>query len=221
MKLHADIAEERLKAVLTEFTGEIYQRPPLRSSVKRRTRTRYLYSLDLLETQGRIALFNVSCQSGTYIRKLVHDVGEVLGCGAHMSELRRTRAGPFVEDAGYTTLQSLSDAVADWKKSGEEDSLRTIVQIAERSAELLPKIVVKDSAVEALCRGAHLAVPGIARIQAGIATGELAAVMSLKGELVALGRTLMSTNAIMDAEKGVASKTDRVIMSMGTYPKMW
>lgn len=221
MKLHADVDEGRLRDALKEFTGEIYQRPPLRSSVKRRTRTRFIYSLDLLETQGRVALFSVGCQSGTYIRKLAHDIGESLGCGAHMSELRRTRAGPFIEDTTHTTLQGLSDAVADWKQSGDEAGLRTIVQPVERGVELLPKIVVKDSAVEALCRGADLAVPGIVRIHSGISPENMVAVMSLKGELVVLSRALMSTQAVMVAEKGVAAKTERVIMIMGTYPKMW
>ncbi|MEW6506063.1 MAG: RNA-guided pseudouridylation complex pseudouridine synthase subunit Cbf5, partial [Chloroflexota bacterium] len=94
MKLHGDVAEKRVKQVLAEFEDEIYQRPPLRASVKRQLRTRRIYYLDFFETEGRNVLFKVGCEGGTYIRKLCFDVGEVLGCGAHMQELRRTRAGP-------------------------------------------------------------------------------------------------------------------------------
>ncbi|MEM3942069.1 MAG: RNA-guided pseudouridylation complex pseudouridine synthase subunit Cbf5, partial [Candidatus Bathyarchaeia archaeon] len=89
MKLHGDVAESRVKSVLEEFEGEIYQRPPVRSSVKRQLRTRKIYYIDFLEMMGRNVLFRVGCEGGTYIRMLCHHIGEVLGCGAHMQELRR------------------------------------------------------------------------------------------------------------------------------------
>lgn len=110
MKLHGDVKIEQVKKVLGEFQDNIYQRPPLRASVKRQLRMRRIYYLDFLEADGRKVLFRVGCEGGTYIRKLCFDVGEVLGSGAHMQELRRTRAGPFVE-AGSTTLHD----VAYWK----------------------------------------------------------------------------------------------------------
>lgn len=85
----------RVRAVMGEFVGDILQRPPLRSSVQRSTRLRRIYYLADFEFKDRWVLFRVGCQAGTYIRKLVYDVGEVLGSGAHMQELRRTRAGAF------------------------------------------------------------------------------------------------------------------------------
>jgi H/ACA ribonucleoprotein complex subunit 4 len=91
MKLHADSNEEEIKRVLGEFEDEIYQRPPLRSSVKRQLRTRRIYFIDYMEYSGRNVLFKVGCEAGTYIRKLCFDIGEILGVGAHMQELRRTR----------------------------------------------------------------------------------------------------------------------------------
>ncbi|RLI03001.1 RNA-guided pseudouridylation complex pseudouridine synthase subunit Cbf5, partial [Candidatus Bathyarchaeota archaeon] len=84
MRTHDDVSEETVRKTLDMFKGEIYQRPPLRSSVSRRLRTRYIYDIDFHESDGRNWLFKVACQSGTYIRKLCFDIGEVIGCGAHM-----------------------------------------------------------------------------------------------------------------------------------------
>ena len=97
MKLHGNSQEPEIKQVLKEFEDEIFQRPPLRSSVKRQLRTRRIYFIDYFETDGRNVLFKVGCEAGTYIRKLCFDIGEILGVGAHMQELRRTRSGSFTE----------------------------------------------------------------------------------------------------------------------------
>lgn len=104
MHLHGDISEGRVREVMNTFVGEIFQRPPLRSSVQRTIRSRKIYYLTDFEFKGRQILFKVSCQAGTYIRKLVYDIGEVLGPGAHMEELRRIRAGPFTENECMSTL---------------------------------------------------------------------------------------------------------------------
>jgi len=111
MRTHDDVSEDKVRETLSLFEGEIYQRPPVRSSVSRRLRTRNIYDIDFHEGEGRNWLFKVNCQSGTYIRKLCFDVGEVIGCGAHMQELRRTRSGPFTEDDLYT-LYDLSEGPA-------------------------------------------------------------------------------------------------------------
>lgn len=221
MKLHGDVSHEELVKVFKEFVGEVYQRPPVRSSVKRRVRTRTIYYNQIVEVEGRNALFKVGCQAGTYVRKVVHDAGEVLGCGAHMVELRRVRAGPYTEDKSMVKLQDLSDAHAYWVEGKDEQRLRAAVQPVETSVSLLPSVHVKDSAVDALCHGAHLAVPGISKLSAGIGAGDLVAVFTLKGELVALGKAQMSYNQMVEAEHGIAVKTDRVVMAPGTYPKAW
>src|SRR6266540_3116487 len=102
MTLHGDVDERTLRAGLEEFVGDIYQKPPVRAAVKRETRKRRVYSISDIEVEGRQVLFRVSCQAGTYIRKLVFDLGEVLEVGAHMRELRRVRAGAFTEDHSST-----------------------------------------------------------------------------------------------------------------------
>lgn len=221
MKLHGDVPEEKVRRAFEEFTGQIYQRPPLRSSVKREVRVRTIYYNRVLEVRGRRVLFEVACQSGTYIRKLCHDIGEALGVGAHMAELRRRRAGPFSEDEGLVRLHDLADAVAYWRELGEEGPLRRAVMPVEKAVELLPKVYVKDTAIEALCRGAYLTAPGVSRLSSRIRPGDLIAIMSLKGELVALARALVSAEAMLEAERGMVAKVERVVMKPGTYPKAW
>ena len=219
MRTHEEISEETARKTLDLFTGEIYQRPPLRSSVSRRLRTRYIYRIDFIEGDGKNWLFKVACQSGTYIRKLCFDVGEVIGCGAHMQELRRTRSGPFTEPDLFT-LYDLSEAV-DLRKDGDDTLLRKIIRPYEDAAQLLPKIWIRDSAVEAICNGAQLAIPGILRYEAGINVNDLMCVMTQKGEAVALMRADMSSGKIQAEGHGIAATIERVLMPSGVYPKSW
>jgi H/ACA ribonucleoprotein complex subunit 4 len=220
MKLHADTNIEHLKKVLGEFQDVIYQRPPLRASVKRQLRTRRIYYLDFLEADGRKVLFRVGCEGGTYIRKLCFDVGEVLGCGAHMQELRRTRAGPFVE-AESVTLHDLAYSFIEWQENKNEDNLRRLIQPMEDALGLVPKIYVRDSAVDALCHGADLTAPGVLSLDSNVKAGSMIAVLTLKNEGVALSNALASAQQVLDMEHGIVAKTMRVIMPRSTYPKLW
>ena len=192
MRLHADVPEADVRRVLAEFTGVIYQRPPLVSAVKRQVRKRTIYYDRFLEQDGRDVLFTVGCEAGTYIRKLCHDVGEALGCGAHMYELRRTRSGPFGEDASLVTLHTLKDAFEIWKETGGEGPLRQCIYPMEYALRDLPEMVVKDSAVDALARGAQLGAQGISQLQTGINKGDMVAVFTHKHEAVSIGRARMA-----------------------------
>jgi H/ACA ribonucleoprotein complex subunit 4 len=220
MKLHGDVGAEQVEKVLSEFEDTIYQRPPLRASVKRQLRTRRIYYLGLLEMESRNVLFKVGCEGGTYIRKLCFDVGEVLGCGAHMQELRRTRAGPFVE-GGSVILHDAAYWFMQWQEKNDEKFLKKFVQPMENALALVPKIYIRDSAVDAVCHGAVLTAPGVLSLEAGIAAGSMVAVMSLKGEAVALGKAVASSEEALNLDHGVVAKTVRVLMPRGTYPKCW
>jgi H/ACA ribonucleoprotein complex subunit 4 len=220
MQVHADIPESTIRDLLNEFVGEIYQKPPLRASVKREPRKRFIYQLDVYEIDGRKVLFRCSCQAGTYMRKLCSDIGEVLGCGAHMRELRRTRAGPFVEDESLVTLHQLSAAQSDFE-SGDDSALRKIIQPMEVALTSLPKVVIRDSAVDSVCHGADLALPGLLQLDSAIERNRLVAIFTLKGEAVGLGRALLTSREMLDQERGEAVKIERVIMDRGTYPAMW
>ncbi len=216
MHLHKPVAEEELKKAIKAFTGTIEQLPPRKSAVKREERERDIYYFEILEIAENDVLFRVGCQAGTYIRKLCHDIGEKLGCGAHMAELRRTKAGPFKEDT-LATLQDLQDAWWYYEKNGEEKQLRKIIQPVEQAVAHLPKIWALDSAVSTLCHGADLKMPGVAKVETDIEKGTRVAVMTLKGELIALGDAQMTSIEILEKEKGLAVKIEKVFMEPSAY----
>jgi H/ACA ribonucleoprotein complex subunit 4 len=220
MELHEDISEERLREVINEFIGPIYQIPPIRSSVKRALRIRTINSIKILEKVGKFVLMRVDCEAGTYIRKLCHDIGEVLGCGAHMRELRRVRAGPFREETSIT-LYTLLDAITLWKECNNESLIRKAIIPIEEAITDFPKIYIRDSAIDALCHGANLAAPGVLRLSKGIKPGDIVCVMSLKGELVGIGKALKSSEEILELEHGIVVDMERIIMEPGLYPKGW
>jgi len=107
-----DISEKQFNDVLQSFVGEIEQVPPPYSAVKVKGKKAYemarqgeevnleprminVYNLELLEWAPPEAVIDVYCSSGTYVRSLAHDLGEKLGCGAHLIGLRRTKSGRF------------------------------------------------------------------------------------------------------------------------------
>lgn len=219
MALHGDVDAQKVQTVLEEFVADIFQRPPVRAAVKRDLRRRRVYYIRDLEIEGREVIFRVGCQAGTYIRKLVYDVGEVLQVGAHMRELRRTQAGSFAEDESFTLydVMALSQATGD-----ERESLsRRIIRPMEDAFEYVPRIYIRDSAVSSICHGAELAIPGIVKLSEGIMPKMPIALFTLKDELVALSRALMSSEQMIREEHGLAAKTVRVIMPAETYPRMW
>ena len=219
MHLHQDVERERVERVLAGYVGSLKQLPPVRSAVKRQWRMRQIYYVKVLDMQERDVLFRVGCQGGTYIRKLVHQAGEDLGVGAHMIELRRTKAGPF-DESSLASLYDLEDALFVFEKEGKEDALRRIVQPVEVAVGHLGKVWVLDSGVDSVCHGASLKVPGIAKVESGIAKDDLVALLTLKGELIALGSSRMSSEEMVGEEKGVAVSLNQVLMKRGTYPKV-
>lgn len=221
MKLHSAMPENKIKKVFSEFTGEIYQKPSLKSAVKRETRIRTIYYLELLEMEDNSVLFIAGCEAGTYIRKLCHDMGLASGSGAHMQELRRTKTGPFREDDTMITLHGLQDAYMEWQESGNEGLLRKAIMPMEFGLSHLPRIVVRDNAVDALCHGAALAAPGVLSVDSGIGKEDHVAVFTLKGEVVSFGKARMKTSEILKAATGIVATTERVLMEAGTYPRGW
>jgi H/ACA ribonucleoprotein complex subunit 4 len=220
MKLHKPIEEKRIIEVCQGFIGEISQIPPLRSAVKRVRRKRQIYYFDILQIQGTEVLFRVGCEAGTYIRTLCVDIGKKLRCGAHMAELRRTRVGTIVEEHSVT-LQDIKDAYMFWKDDDNEDDIRSKIYPMERLLDHVPKIRIRDSAVDALCHGANLAIPGIVEIDTGVKKDDMVAVMTLKNEGVALMYSLLSTEQIIQKDTGLCATPERVLMNKGTYPPVW
>lgn len=221
MRVHKPQSKKRLSDVCEEFIGPIFQKPPLKSSVVKELRIRTIYYLNVLEVEKQHVLMRVGCQAGTYIRKLCFDIGLALGTGANMEELRRTRAGPFQENETLVTLHQLMDAYAFWKETGDESGLRRVILPVEAALSHLPKLVIADNAVDAICHGAPLAAPGLLRLETDINTGDNVAFFTLKGEAVGIGRANMNSQKMLDSETGIVALTERVIMEPGTYPKAW
>jgi H/ACA ribonucleoprotein complex subunit 4 len=217
MHLHKEVSEEILRNVIKEkFLGKIIQIPPVKSAVARVPREREIYYFDILEMEGKDVLFKVGCEAGVYIRKLVSDLGKALGIGAHLTELRRTKAGSFSEEQAFS-LVKIKDAYEFWKE-GDEKDIRKILIPVEYAIPHVKKIFVSDSAIPNVCKGAPVFVRGITRLQEGIVEGETVAIYSLKEELVALGIAKMKSEEMYRKSRGIAVRTDRVFMKIGTYP---
>ena len=220
MTLHKDVPEEKVREVIGTFRGKIFQLPPVRSAVKRQLRIRNVSSLDILEIRGRDVLFSIACDAGTYVRTLCTDIGEALGCGANMVELRRPRSGKMTETDAHS-LQDIADAYIFWQQNGRGDWLRSMIRPMEALVEPLPKVIVKASAVDAVCHGADLNISGVHMLDEDIRKNALVALMTARGELVAIGKMAMSSQKIMSTDKGKAVDVERVLMEPGHYPKMW
>jgi H/ACA ribonucleoprotein complex subunit 4 len=218
MRVHDDVNNDKIHSIMKEYIGDIYQRPPIRASVKRVLRIRKIYETEVIEIKSREVLFRIKCQAGTYVRKFCHDIGQSLACGAHMKELRRITTGPFDEELFLTTLQDLYDAFELFKEEGDEIPLRNIILPMEYGVKHLPKIFVKDTSVDTLCHGAPLALPGVSKFTDNFQKGDLIAIFSLKHELVALGEAQTNSEKLKETEKGLIASVKKVLMERNTYP---
>jgi len=147
MRIHKDIELKEIeKMIKKKFLGVIKQTPPVKSRVKRQEREREIKSFDLLEKDNKDVLFRVMCEGGTYIRKLIDDLGRELGIGAHMLELRRVRAGIF-EESKSITLYELEKAIED----GDLD--KHLISGEEALKKIFPVVQVKRESVKNLLTG--------------------------------------------------------------------
>ena len=220
-RIHSLPSKEKLDETMDLFRGEIFQKPPQRSAVVRQTRTRTIYEFEVLEQKERLLLTRILCEAGTYIRKLYYDLGEILGPGATMIELRRTRVDQFRETDGLVTLHELANAFAIWEEEKDDSKLMKMIKPVEYAFSELKSVVIRDSAVDAMCHGAQLAIPGVLQISPNLKKGDIVAIYTQKGEAVALAESTMSEEEIRDATKGYAFETKRIIMAPNTYPKKW
>ncbi len=218
MRLHGDVPREDVERVAREFTGRIYQRPPRKSAVKRSLRIRRIHEIDILDMEGRLVLFRVRCDAGTYIRTLCSHMGMALGVCAHMQELRRTQSGPF-DELYARTLHELQDACMR-AREGDEGPLRRMILPVEAAVAGLPRVVIRDTAVDAVCRGAALAGVGVIS-RTEFSRGDNVAIVTEKGELVGIGEALVDSPAFAPGETGLVVAPRTVLMKPGTYPRGW
>jgi H/ACA ribonucleoprotein complex subunit 4 len=208
--LHEDVDKNKIQKVFKDFIGKVKQLPPLKSAVARKERIREIYYLEILEIAGRDILFKVGCEAGFYVRRLAVDIGKKLGVKSHLQELRRTKSGNFPEDSAIT-LQDLMDAVS-------ENRIKDAILPMETAVEFVNKIIVSDTSISNICNGSPLYTGGIVRLEDNIKKGSWTVILSLKGELVAIGKAAMDSKDMLK-RKGLAAKVDRVLMRKETYPK--
>ena len=221
-RLHYHIDDNKLDTVISQFVGDIFQRPPQRSSVKRATRIRTIYEIERLERYERLILMRILCQSGTYIRKIVYDIGEILGTGATMVELRRTQVSSLSERKdGLVRMHDLADALELYRHEEDDTKLRKLIRPIEYCMDGVDSVVVRDTAIDALCHGAQLAIPGILSISKKLKVGGIVGIYSMKGEIVGFGEVAMTREEIESNVKGIAINIKRIIMKPGSYPKSW
>jgi len=226
VRLHGALDEEqKLTRAIEHLTGALFQRPPLISAVKRRLRVRTIFNSKLLEfdKERNLGVFWVDCEAGTYIRTLCVHLGLILGVGGHMHELRRVRSGLMREgtNSNMYTCHDVLDAQYLFDTTKDESYLRRVVQPLEVLLTGHKRLVVKDSAVNAICYGAKFMLPGLLRYEAGIEVNEEIVMMTTKGEAIALGIAQMSTTDMATCDHGVVAKIKRVIMERDTYPRKW
>ena len=220
-RIHNQIPPAKLAKIIKEFTGPLFQKPPQRSSVKRQTRIRTIYEMDLLDQFDRLILLRVLCESGTYIRKLVYDMGEVLEWGSSMIELRRTKVWDFADEMQFVRLHDLVDAFSLYKEKSEEEKLRRLILPIESALTNIPAVTIRDTAVDALCHGAQLALPGVVAIPKNLARNDLVGIYTQKGEIVGLGTSLLAFDDFFKQKKGISFQIKRMVMKPNTYPKFW
>uniref|UniRef100_A0A0E0H7P8 Uncharacterized protein n=1 Tax=Oryza nivara TaxID=4536 RepID=A0A0E0H7P8_ORYNI len=223
-RFHAAVPDTaRVARALEALTGAVFQRPPLISAVKRQLRVSTIYESKLLEHDAdrHLAVFWISCEAGTYVRTLCVHLGLLLGVGAHMQELRRVRSGILGETDNMVTMHDVMDARWAMDNFNDESYLRRIVMPLEVLLTSYKRLVVKDSAVNAICYGAKLMIPGLLRFENEIEVGEEVVLMTTKGEAIAIGIAEMTTAVMATCDHGAVAKIKRVVMDRDTYPRKW
>jgi tRNA pseudouridine55 synthase len=217
LELHGPVPTD-LESVIAEFQGPLYQKPPRKSAVTRRLRVREVYAMEVLDRSDRQVLLRIRCESGTYVRKLCHDLGLALGTGAHMGHLRRTATTPF-DDTELVSMHDLADAVA-FADEGDEVPFREAVSPAERALVHLPRVTIAPSAAEQVATGAPVYAPGVVGVEPApepvaetgtgvdVTEGVLVACFTPDGSAVCLGRLVGDP----DAERGEVVDLERVLV---------
>ena len=215
LRLGENKSKKEIEDAFSHFKGKIFQKPPLESAVVKKMRVREVFELAVLEAEGKYVLFECDVEGGFYVRKICFDVGEVLGCGGEMAELRRVYAAGFTEKEAHS-LQDLSDAFWLWTEKGEDKELQKMVLTLEEALEgKLKKVVVDDGAIKPITTGANLAIPGIVSLDESIENHESVQVLNGMGEIICFAKALIDSKEIVSRAQsgkgGLAFDVERVV----------
>ncbi|EJW02475.1 hypothetical protein EDEG_00278 [Edhazardia aedis USNM 41457] len=219
------IDKKKFLNVLNKLTGEVFQRPPKMCAVKRNLRLRKIYKIELIEIHKNQALIRVFCEAGTYIRTLCQHIGLLMGYPAFMKDLRRSKSGLITENE-CVTLHDLLDSIKTYTTYNlypldKEIYLRRVIKPLESLLLNFKRIIIKDTAVNAVCHGGQLTIPGILRFDDGIEKDMEIVLVSSKGEAVAICVSLLFSSEMKSLDHGIVCKIKRVVMERNLYPKSW
>ncbi len=192
----------QIEKVLHSFEGRMLQTPPPYSAVKHKGKKLYQYAraqekvevnpreieikdLQVLDIRPPCVRFKVRCSKGTYIRSLASEIGERLGCGAHLSELRRTGVGPFrLEDA--LSLEELEE-------THRKGDVSTVMVPIEATLSHLPQVTVKKEFTDRIRHGAVLHKTWVKPLPGDFQSGDWISVRDHDDRVLAVGRALASS----------------------------
>lgn len=203
IETEGEISTEKMKRALNKFQGKIIQMPPEKSAVKRRKREREIYSIKHIGRKGKIHIFEVKCQHGTYIRTLVKDLSEKLNIEIKLKNLRRTKTGKWKEEDTYT-IEEINRLI-------DKKELKKVLITIEETLEEFPKIEIKKTALKPISHGEDLKIPGIKQIQGKIEKGE-EVILTQEKEAIAIGETQKELSKKDKGTKGKAVKVKKVLI---------
>jgi H/ACA ribonucleoprotein complex subunit 4 len=196
---------EQVVQLFRRFTGELTQTPPKISAVRKVPRKRTVYSLKLVELDGRIALFETRVDAGTYIRTLCDDMGKVCG-GARMIELRRIAVGKISEKEAHT-MTELIDAMWFRKNKGEPGMLDAMLKPPESFIDL-PRVFIKKSSLKSIFSGAQIMIPALEKL-GDVKKGERVA-LYCGDAFVGVGQMAIDARELQSRSSGLAVKLERM-----------
>ena len=216
MRLHGDAPANRMDEVFKEFTGkDLPATTPKKCGRTEPQDKDYPFHYNP-RYQRRLVLFRVRCDAGTYIRSLCHHIGLILGTGAHMQELRRTKSGVFDEGVHIPSMTLPTHAESYAK--GDETRIREMIRPVEEGVTDQPSVVIRDTAVDAVLRGAGLAAVGIIS-KDQFNRKEMVAIKTKKGEFVGIGEALVDSTKFGPGENGLVIAPRIVFMAPGDIPE--
>lgn len=225
VRFHKTIAggASQISKTLENLTGMLFQKSLTISKTKHHLRIHIIYKNKLIEYDNHrhVAVFWVSCDAGTCIKSFCSHVGLFLGVESHILELRRVRSGILTEKDNMVTMQNVLDAVWLFNTTKNESYLRRLIMPIEVLLTNFKRLVVKDSAVNAVCYGAALMIPGLLRFENTINLNDEVVIMTTKGEAIAIGLANMNTAMLFSYDNGSVAKIKIVIMERDAYPKRW
>ena len=218
----SQITETQVRDMLTGFVGEQKQVPPMYSAkknkgiplyklarngitIERKPVSVHFYSIDFINMDGNLVEFEAHCSAGTSLRTLCHDIGQKLGCGAHMSGLIRKQVGVFDQDSSVSP-EALEAANVNGK-------LNEVLFPVEKVLGFLPEIRINDDFIEPLAHGNALPKSSLKAYPGEFKPGMMMRVCNGSDKVLAIVEPLVDQDRFARlAGEDIAFKLKRVLI---------